>query len=193
MTQALHMDTVERAEGTADRPGLLDRADQAWGRLLSGLALVACFLVALMVVVICTDVFVRNLRLGNLPWATEVAEYTLYLSTFLAAPWLLRQGAHVRMDMVLKALPSTLAWALELLTDVIALFTCAGLALASGKAAAASAAQGSLVFKIFVFPEWWLLSPAAVMFAVLAVECFWRLRRHWKGPRTVRQEATSAV
>lgn len=171
----------------------LDRVDAASARLLAVLALVACALVGVMVVVICADVFVRNARLGHLPWATEVAEYTLYLSTFLAAPWLLRQGAHVRMDMVLKAVPPAAGWALELLTDVIAVLTCAALTVACANAALASAAQGSLVFKIFVYPEWWLITPASVLFGVLTIECLLRLRRQWNGPRTIREEATSSV
>lgn len=171
----------------------LDRFDAAWGRLLAALALLACALVALMVIVICADVGVRNARLGNLPWANEVAEYTLYLSTFLAAPWLLRQGAHVRMDMVLKILPATAGWTLELVADVIAALSCATLTVASANAAAASAFQGSLVFKIFVFPEWWLIAPASLMFGALTVECLLRLRRQWNGPRAVREEATSVA
>lgn len=172
---------------------LFDRIDAAWARLLTLLALLACALVALMVLVICADVLVRNARVGNLPWATEVAEYTLYLSTFLAAPWLLRQGAHVRMDMILKILPPSVAWALELLTDAIAVMTCAALSVASGKAAWASAIQGSLVFKIFVFPEWWLITPASVLLGVLTIECLLRMRRQWNGPKAVREEATSVA
>jgi TRAP-type transport system small permease protein len=166
---------------------MVDRMDAAWGRLLAWLAMIACALVALMVVIICADVFVRNLRLGSLSWANEVAEYTLYLSTFLAAPWLLRQGAHVRMDIVLKMLPPAGAWRLEVVADVVAVLTCAALTVASAKAAIASAQQGSLIFKIIVFPEWWLVTPASV----LTVECLLRLRRQWLGPRTVREEATS--
>ncbi|MCL4182602.1 MAG: TRAP transporter small permease [Burkholderiaceae bacterium] len=171
----------------------LDRIDAAWGAVLAALALLACVLVAVMVIVICADVVVRNARLGNLPWANEVAEYTLYLSTFLAAPWLLRQGAHVRMDMVLKLLPTTAGWTLELVADVIAALTCATLTVASANAAAASARQGSLVFKIFVFPEWWLIAPASLMFGALTIECLLRLRRQWHGPRGVREEATSVA
>lgn len=172
---------------------VFDRFDAAWGRVLAALALLACALVAVMVLVICADVLVRNARWGNLPWATEVAEYTLYLSTFLAAPWLLRQGAHVRMDMVLRMLPPTTAWSLELLADLIAVLTCAALTASSANAAWASAAHGSLVLKIFVFPEWWLIAPASVLFGVLTVECLLRLRRQWSGPRRVRDEATSAA
>lgn len=175
------------------RLGIIDRADKSLGHLLLGLALLACGLVVLMVVVICADVLVRNLGMGNVAWASEVAEYTLYLSTFFAAPWLLRVGGHVRMDIVLQALPSRVGWALELLTDVIGIVACTALAVASANVAVASARQGSLVFKVLVFPEWWLLAPGSLMFGVLALEFCWRLRRQWKGPRTVRQEATSVA
>jgi len=173
--------------------GLLVRFDAGWGRLLSALALLACVLVAVMVVVICGDVLVRNLRMGSLSWANEVAEYTLYLSTFLSAPWLLRQGAHVRMDLALKVLPQVAAWRVEIVADVIAVLACAALTVACGKAALASAKQGSMVFKILVFPEWWLITPACVLFGVLTVECLLRLRRQWVGPKTIREEATSVA
>lgn len=184
---------VENAAASPARGDLLSQADYAWGAFLNLLGLLACLLIAIMVLVICADVVVRNLGWGNLPWATEIAEYTLYLSTFLAAPWLLRSGAHVRLDLVLKALPHGIAWWLELVTDVIAIITCASLAVASANATFASATQGSLIFKILVFPEWWLLAPAAVLFGVLAIEFFWRLRRQWNGPRAARQEATSVA
>ena len=172
---------------------LSTRLDAHWARLLSALALLACALVALMVIVICADVVVRNAKLGSLPWATEVAEYTLYLSTFLAAPWLLRQGAHVRMDIVLKMLPAHMAWALEALADVVAILACAALTWASAKAALASAAPGSLVFKIFVFPEWWLITPASMLFGVLTIECVLRLSRLLSGDKAVRAETTSVA
>lgn len=170
----------------------LERVDHAFGLLLDVLALLACALVALMVAVICADVLTRASRLGNLPWAAEVAEYTLYLSTFLAAPWLLREGKHVRMDLGLKAVPPHVGWVLEVITDGIGLATCAALCMASGKAALASAQQGSIVLKIFVFPEWWVITPAAFLFGLLAIEFAFRMRRMWRGPKTLRLEATSA-
>ena len=178
---------------TAEGTRFMDRADRAFGAVSDGLALLACGLVALMVIVICADVLTRAARLGNLPWASEIAEYTLYLSTFLAAPWLLRGGKHIRMDMLLKTLPSRAAWATELLADVVAAATCAALALASANAAVASAKQGSIVNKLIVFPEWWLITPAVAMFAVLTLEFGFRFRRQWLGPKSFRDEATSAA
>jgi TRAP-type C4-dicarboxylate transport system permease small subunit len=97
------------------------------------------------------------------------------------------------MDVVLKMLPTNLAWALEVLADIFAIFACSALTFASGKAALASAEQGSLVFKIFIFPEWWLITPASVLFGFLTVECVLRLLRQINSPKTIRSEATSSV
>ena len=63
-----------------------------------------------MMLMICADVLLRNVahragdaraRVGN-----EVSEDILYLITLLAAPWLLRQGQHIRVDILLRALPA---------------------------------------------------------------------------------------
>ena len=47
----------------------------------------------------------RNAGLGGIPWSSEVSEDILYLMTLLAAPWLLRQGQHIRVDILLRAVP----------------------------------------------------------------------------------------
>jgi hypothetical protein len=50
-----------------------------------------------------------------------------------------------------------------------------------------------LVFKIFVFPEWWLITPASMLFGVLTIECVLRLWRLLSGAKAVRSEATSVA
>jgi len=175
------------------RPGLWARMNNWYGKLLNALALLACVLTGLMVVVVCADVAARGMRWGNLPWSPEVAEYMLYLSTFLASPWLLREGQHIRMDMLLRALPNKVAWSIELLMDIVGAAISSVMAAACLRTVIASANQGSLVIKILVIPEWWVLLPAAILFLILAVEFLFRLRRLWLGPKAVRQEATSAA
>ncbi|MBC2769022.1 TRAP transporter small permease [Pusillimonas minor] len=172
---------------------MLDQIDHYWEKFLNGLALVACLLIMIMVAVICADVGTRAMKWGNIPWSPEVAEYTLYLSTFLAAPWLLREGKHVRMDMLLRAIPSKAAWVTELIADIIGAATALILTVSSIRAVTSSADSGSLVLKILVFPEWWVLAPAAAMFLVLAIEFLFRIRRLWAGAKTLRAEATSVA
>src|SRR5690606_7105140 len=107
--------------------------------------------------------------------------------------WLLREGQHIRMDMLLRALPNKVAWSIELLMDIVGAAISSVMAAACLRTVIASANQGSLVIKILVIPEWWVLLPAAILFLILAVEFLFRLRRLWLGPKAVRQEATSAA
>jgi len=56
---------------------------------------------------------------GGIPPSNELSEDALYLITLLAAPGLLRQGQHIRIDILLRALPFRLGWLLEWIGDLI--------------------------------------------------------------------------
>jgi TRAP-type C4-dicarboxylate transport system permease small subunit len=174
----------------------LDRFDRAWGRLLEGFALCACLLIAGMALMICMDVLLRNVALvpgvQGLAWANELSETALYLITVLAAPWLLRQGQHIRVDIVLRILPRQAGWACEWVSDAIAFFCCLCVAYYGAVATWESYAQGSLTIKTLVLPEWWSLAPLPAAFALLAVEVLLRMRRLWLGERAPRDDTVSA-
>lgn len=136
---------------------------QACG-VLAGLAIGA---VALLVT---CDVLARNLGLSNLPWVVEVSEYSLPLATFLAAPWLLYRNEHVRLDMLLGALPRTPARLLDRLAHVVGIGVSLVFVWYGARVIADSWALGSTVYKTLVFPEWWLFVPVPLCFALLAVE-----------------------
>ncbi len=176
---------------------MIDRLSALWGRLLAALALFGCLLLLVMMVIIVLDVALRNLALPGLPrglaWSNEVSEWFLLLVTLCVAPWLLRQGQHIRVDIVLQPLPSRLAWALEWLGDAIGLATCLILMLVSGKAMLVSMAAGSLSIKTLVMPEWWTLAPMPLAFGLLSVEMVFRMHRLWRAERAPRRDAVSAA
>lgn len=176
---------------------MIDRLSALWGRLLAALALFGCLLLLAMMVIIVLDVALRNLALPGLPrglaWSNEVSEWFLLLVTLCVAPWLLRQGQHIRVDIVLQPLPSRLAWALEWLGDAIGLATCLILMLVSGKAMLVSMAAGSLSIKTLVMPEWWTLAPMPLAFGLLSVEMVFRMHRLWRAERAPRRDAVSAA
>ena len=173
------------------------RVSEQYGRLLAGLALAGCAVLFLMMLVICADVFLRNVRLVpgmlGVPWANEVTEYGLYLITMLTAPWLLRQGQHIRVDVLLRAIPRTLAWYFEWAADLIALACCALIAFYGFKAVLSSHAIGGMVVKVISVPEWWLLAPLPVAFVLLAVEVLFRMQRLYAGERGPRSDAVTAA
>ena len=173
----------------------MQRLEAAYGRLLELLALAACALIFGMTLMICADVLLRNVRivpgLAGLEWANEISEGMLYLVTLLTAPWLMRQGQHIRVDIILRAVPKALGWAFEWIVDVLALGCCAAMAYYGARAALASYSAGSMSIKTLITPEWWLLSVLPLAFVALTIEMLFRMRRLYLAPRAPRDDAVS--
>jgi TRAP-type C4-dicarboxylate transport system permease small subunit len=164
-----------------------------FGRLLDLLLVVACLLLLLMAVMIGVDVLLRNIGAGGLAVSNELSEDILYLITLIAAPWLLRQGQHIRVDIVLRALPLRAGWALEWVGDIVGLvcslyFVWYGVIITK-----ASYAAGSINIKTLVTPEWWTLLPLPVAFALVAMEFFFRMHRLATSQVGLRDDAISAA
>ena len=81
----------------------MTRLSTFFGKLLDVFAALAALTLLAMVVIVTADILLRNLTSQRLPWANEVSEYSLYIITLLTAPWLLRRGQHVRIDLAADA------------------------------------------------------------------------------------------
>lgn len=169
----------------------MSKLSDAFGRLLDALAILAALILLAMVVMVTADILLRNLTRTGFPWANEVSEYSLYLITLLTAPWLLRRGQHVRIDLALTMVPSRVAWLMEAVSDGLGFVVCLVMMRYGLKMTIDSAALGSITIKNLVFPEWWLLWPLPFCFALLAAEFAFRFDRLRRGERKRRIEATS--
>ena len=148
-----------------------------YGRLLDMLVFVACLLLLVMTVMIGADVVSRNIGGGGVAVSNEFSEDILYLMTLLAAPWLLRQGQHIRVDIILRALPVRVAWFLEWVGDIVGFFCCLYFVWYGVLITTASYSAGSINIKTLVTPEWWTLAPLPLGFALLGVEFVFRMYR----------------
>ncbi|MCC6611050.1 MAG: TRAP transporter small permease [Burkholderiales bacterium] len=148
---------------------------RAYRLVLEAGAVIAALILGAMALAVTVDVLARNLGLGTVPWVMEVSEYCLPLATFLVAPWLLHRNEHVRLDMLLRGLPPAAARALDLTANLVGLAISVVLVVYGIRTVLDSARQGSMVIKTVVFPEWWLYSPVAVCFGLLAIEFVRRL------------------
>jgi TRAP-type transport system small permease protein len=151
----------------------------------------AALILLAMVAVVSADILLRNLARTSFTWANEVSEYALYLITLLAAPWLLRRGQHVRLDLVLVLVPPRVAWAMELVADAIGFLVCLVLLRYGVAVTLDSWRTGSVTIKNLVFPEWWLLAPLPAVFLLLAIEFVFRFHRLLTGERARRSDAIS--
>lgn len=175
---------------------MIDRLSGAYGRALGALALLGCALLLVLMAVIVVDVALRNIAVPGLPrglaWSNEVSELLLYLITMCVAPWLLRQGQHIRVDIVLRALPPRVAWGLEWAGDTLGLACCLLLAWFGAQAAWASRAAGALNIRTLVTPEWWALAPLPFVFLLLSVEMVFRMVRLARAEPGPRRDAVSS-
>lgn len=176
---------------------MIDRLSSHYGRALSALALLGCAILMAMMLIIVADVALRNVPIPGLPqglaWSNEISELMLYLITMCVAPWLLRQGQHIRVDILLQALPPQLAWTLEWVGDLIGFACCVVIAWYGTQAAWSSYTSGAVNIKTLVTPEWWALAPLPLVFVLLGIEMIFRMIRLQRGPRGPRHDAVGSA
>lgn len=162
-------------------PGAGPRAPRLYHWLMEGCGLFSGLVFGGIAVLVTVDVICRNLFGWALPWSLEVSEYGLPLATFTAAPWVLYHGAHVRIDMLLRALPAGAARTLALVVEAFGGIVSAVFLYLTAAAALQSGRLGSMVLKVLVFPEWWLFVPVVFCFALLTAEFARRFVRALRG------------
>ncbi len=175
----------------------LERLEARFGTLLEALALAASLGLLAMVAIICGDVLTRNVAIPGLPrgiaWSNEISELLLYAMTLFAAPWLLREGRHIRVDIVLRVLPPKLAYACEWIADLLGLGCCLWMVWYGGAVAARSYTSAAQSIKTLVMPEWWFMAPLPICFGLLAIEFVFRMRRLAAADAKPRDDAVSAA
>lgn len=152
-----------------------------YGLLLHACGLAAGLAIACLALAITVDVVLRNLGVTNFPWLLEVSEYVIYSATFLAAPWVLHLGAHVRVDVLITVLPKPLAAAAGLIAELMGLATAAVLTWYGLRVTLDTFSRGDMLYKELVIPEWPLLAVIPVAGALLVIEFarrFWTAARH---------------
>lgn len=144
---------------------------KAFEKFIAGLAISGAALAFAVVVAVTAEVLGRNLLNTTITGIDELSEYALYIMCLLPTPWLVHQGQHIRIDIVITSLPKRLANRIELAMDAMAGLVCLAFAGIALQVIRNSAAQGSQVFKNFIFPEWWIYAPLPPVFVLLAI-CF---------------------
>ncbi|MFQ5439483.1 MAG: TRAP transporter small permease [Paracoccaceae bacterium] len=114
---------------------------------------------------------------GSIWWLNEAIEYALYVGVFIGAPWVLQQGAHVRVDVFISALPRRAAIWLERLLNIIGAGLCALLTFYGTRASMWEYADGTLPDKDLRIANWYMLAVFAISFFLLTMEFLFRLRR----------------
>lgn len=153
------------------------------GWIIDGLGLLAALVVAAMAVAISSEVVLRSLGYRPYGWTLEMSEYGLLVIGFLAAPWVLRHGDHIRVDVILRSASDPWLNRLLIFANLLAAFTCIVLSVYGTQAALEAFQRGSLLFKHIKMPQWIILSMMPLGTALLAYEFLARTLRRLAGAR----------
>lgn len=148
-----------------------------YDRLLDALGILAAGLVAFVAFATTADIVMRNVGLGTIPAILEYSEYALFLATFLGAPWVLREDAHVRVDVLVQNSPAPVARWLEVAGNLVGVLVCVVLLYFAVSEAAGAWVAGHRIIKMFIVPSWLIIGVVAVAVMLLLVEFARRLRR----------------
>lgn len=150
---------------------------QGYDRVLEASGTLVGVVYGLIALLMTVDIGIRAANLGALAWITELTEYLIYAGTFLAAAWALRQGAHVRVDVLLTLLPRRVAAGLEIAMDALG-FAISTVFLWYGSIALADAwSNHNVQYKTWAVPEWLLLAAMPAAAVLLMIEFALRMRR----------------
>jgi len=162
--------------------------ESAYRRVVDACAAISAFFVFAVTAMITLNVILRNAFGTHVAGDTEMSEYVMLLITAFAAPWLLKQGKPVRIDLMLQTLPPRAGWMCEFFVDALGLAVSLLMTWYGTRVLIYSIRDGNKIVKEFVIPEWWTLWPLPAMFALLAIEFVLRFRRLQHGPRRPRNE-----
>lgn len=151
----------------------------------------AAYLAALLILAmscwITYDVLARNLFGISSPWSFDLSEYSLVWITFLAAPWVLLQNGHVRIEIVVEVLPLKAQKTLGILVSILGIAVCGILTWQTG-VAAVEYVQGDIAMpRIWRIPKIWPYIVVPVGSAMLTIAFLARLFFYATDPDPERQ------
>jgi TRAP-type C4-dicarboxylate transport system permease small subunit len=148
---------------------MVGRLARGYDRLLDGMAALGAAAMLLMALCITYEVVMRYVFNRPTIWAADLSEYALLYSTFLAAPWLVREGGHVRIDTLLIRLTPSQRHVLNLITCVLAAGVCMVLLWQTLDATLATFARGHMVARAWQVPRAavWAIMPVGSFFLTL--------------------------
>ena len=150
-------------------------------QLLNLLGAAGGLIIAGIAVGVTLDVVLRNIGISSFSWIIETAEYGLYVSTFLAAPWVLSKSGHVQVDLVVNGVPRPIAFLLKVCADIVGFVICIVLFWAGFTVTLEAARIGSMIIKELVVVEWHLLIFIPFAFILMSIEFSRRIGRSLSG------------
>jgi TRAP-type C4-dicarboxylate transport system permease small subunit len=150
-------------------------------RIIDFMALLAGILLVAAVLIVCWEIGMRYFFQKPLVWMVEVCEYILFSIAFLGAPWLLKKGGHVSVDVVTEYMGSKNRARMRLLSLTSGVLISAIITWFSFETALECYRTGVLVTKTINVPKHYFIFLICLGYLSLLFEFARQLFRHLIG------------
>lgn len=154
------------------------RLARAWDGLLDALALAGGVAMGAMALWTSYEVVVRYFFAKPTSWAVDLAEYAMLWAAFLAAPWLLREEGHVRVEALVERLATRYQRMLGIVVSILGAAVCAVMAWRTAVTTYDFYARGLITNREWQIPEFLPYLAIPVGSTLLVVEFLRRAARY---------------
>ena len=163
----------------------LRRAERVLDMVIDAFALVATLILAALVVCVSAEVVMRYFVGRPTRWVNEFSEYALLWLAFLAAPWILRKEAHVKVEMLTDVLSPEWRYKFHVTTSLVGAAVCALFCWVSTAYVVEVFGTGEFLFKSVQLPKWAVMAVMPPGLALLAIQFVRRAMRPPPAPSSV--------
>ena len=169
------------------------RATTRWVRILAmledaGAWLSTAVLTALMLL-ICVDVLLRYVFNAPLSWGVEISEISLLWITMLGSAYVLREGGHIRVDLLFNMISPAATRRCAMFSCVICAIACAVLTVFGSEAVLTSIMRGSFRPTQLEVPVWAIIIVIPVGAALLTLRFVRLFFEYRSGSRRIEDES----
>ncbi len=141
---------------------------------------IACILLALITLAQTAEIIIRKVGNSSLPWVIEFSEHALVFIAFLAGAWVLREGAHIKVDIVLKMFSPKIRALINIINSILGAILCLFISFRTLLMVVDLWKRKILTAKTVEIPMWPLFAVFCFGFFLLSIQFFIRAYGYFK-------------
>lgn len=155
---------------------MIDTIEERFNQVVALLAAMVAASIGLAALLIPLNLFLIKFQFGSMWWLFSSIEYGLYFGVFAAAPWVLQQGAHVRIDILSANLNESAGAKLEAFTNIFGAIVCLVLCFYGTRSGIWEFIDKTMPDKDLQIANWIIIAIFTLSFLLSATEFLMRLR-----------------
>ncbi|MBW2036952.1 MAG: TRAP transporter small permease [Deltaproteobacteria bacterium] len=159
---------------------LKKRLSAIYDKTVLYLAYIACILLALITLAETAEIIIRKFGNTSLPWVIEFSEHALVFIAFLAGVWVLKEEAHIKVDIVLNMFSPRIRSLINVINSMLGAILCLFLSYRSALMVLDLWKRQVLTSKTVEIPMWPLFAVFCIGSFLISIQFFIRAQGYFK-------------